>query len=164
MIKEKPQSASAWQLAPIEMRVSEEATIPLTCGHIPMQARGLSPHEGVEGLWVVVGCGRTVVRVVGGATVVPRSVFVVVGRRVVMMVVGRRVVMMVVGAVPVAAHLPDRQIRSPSQSFSVSHGSPEAKPLRQLLHRALADATSSVSTYQCSVQSTRIWDWRMLSA
>ena len=80
-----------------------------------MQASGLSPH-GVPGFRVVVGWGRAVVRVGIGT-------------------VTRRVLVMMV--VPTGAHRPERQVRSPSQSFSVSHGSPRKRVRNRGLHGSL---------------------------
>lgn len=74
-----------------------------------MHPSGLSPHEGLPGLCVLVV--RTIVEVVG------RRVVVVTGG-----VVTRRVLVTMVEAI--GPHLPERQISWPSQSFSVSHGSP----------------------------------------
>jgi hypothetical protein len=88
-----------------------------------MQASGLSPHAGVVAPRVVVGWGRTVERVTTGGTVTRRVVVTTGGLVTRRVVVGARrvLVTMVVGGAP---HLPERQIISPSQSFSVSHGSP----------------------------------------
>jgi hypothetical protein len=94
--------------------------------YIPIQPSGLSPQAGV-GCRVMVGCGRDVERVGTGGTVTLRVV--VVTRRV---DVTRRVVVMMVGGTPTPPHLPARQLRSPSQSVSSSHGSPEEEVSQHL--------------------------------
>jgi hypothetical protein len=86
-----------------------------------MQARGLPPHAGLvgPGVNVCVGCGRTVRVGMGGN--VTRRVLVMIRR---VLVIMRRVLVTGPGMAGGSPHLPDRQVMSRSQSFSVSQGSP----------------------------------------